>query len=468
MKKFIETDNFLYKYLILELYEKLYRLKKYINTCKKFDRKNSDDRILLLFSNSISIIGDEINELCCELNADLHDNDKFAIILNISKNSKAISKIHEELKNLHSSWILPEIKTFTNEITSGEINSPKDTYIILSDNYTFLERNLGKKFESELKGVYSRLEKPSFLQENHSFIIPKIEFSNPLNWTILVHEAGHLHSDMIKAIRDNPAIMPDNIQSLNEKIIKNWAEEIFCDIYSISILGPAYFISFVSFALLSSLDYGISADSELHPAVVIRASIMIHYLKDNNLLFKSEWGIEDYTDIFYNWLINQSYIYRDRAENTIEGLTKFNRNLRKIIKELDLCKFSINEVESKNIKNLLDKLNKGVPIGSVCIENGSDSKEILKKANLNEMEIRTLKNSVSERGCKIWEILNTGWIYKLEQSCEIGEQIFFGEKYQNESIMKKINRYGEEIDFLDERLLASINTSQIIKIIEQE
>jgi hypothetical protein len=466
MDKLINKENFLYKYLILELFEKLYRLEKYINTCKKYDKKNNDDRILQLFYNAIEIIGNDINnEVCSEITEGINDDEKLAILLKINQNSKAISKIHEELKNLHSSWILPEIKTFTNEITKENIQSQKDIYIILSDNYSFLERNLGKKFETVLKEVYGQSE-TSELKENHSFILPKIEFSNPLNWTIIVLEAGHLQSDTIAKIRNNPIIMPVNIQSFEEKTIKNWAEEIYCDIYAISVLGPAYFISFVSFALISPLDYGISSNSELHPSVILRATIMFNYLIDNNLRFKSEWGIDDYCKIFYNSLINQKTIFNDQPKNNIEGLTTFNRNLRKLIKDLELSEFTIEEADSKRIQGLLDSLKNGIPIGSVCVNNGVDWKELMSKENLEKDDIEKLKNSVSERSCKIWEILNAGWLYKLEHNCVLGEEIFFNAECEHKDIMTKIDKYGEAIDFLDDRLLASINTSQIINIIE--
>lgn len=57
---FINENNTLVKYLILELFEKLYRLKKYITICEKFDRKNNNDKIINLFKESIRIIGIEI------------------------------------------------------------------------------------------------------------------------------------------------------------------------------------------------------------------------------------------------------------------------------------------------------------------------------------------------------------------------------------------------------------------------
>lgn len=466
MESIVESKNFLFKYLTLELFEKLYRLHKYIKTCKIYDKRNNDERIISLFELSIKFIASEVNELCIELSDEISDEEKFAIVLKISQHSKAISKIHEELKNLHSSWILPEIKTFTNEILAESSVVENNIYIILSDHYSFLERNLGKKFDSVLKEVYSKSENASLLPENHSFILPKIEFSNPLNWTIIVHEAGHLQTDIINKLRNNPDILPGKVQILNEKILKNWAEEIYCDVYAISILGPAYFLSFVTFALLSPIDYGIATNSDLHPSVIVRATIMKNYLKDNSLLFK-DGVIKDYTDIFYTCLVNQKGILNDEPKTTIEGLTKFNSNLRKSIKELHLNKFSITEAESNRVKSLLTNLKSGIPIGSVGTSTLSDVSNLIGKADLTPEDIEKLKSSVSERGTTIWEILNTGWVYKLEECCNTGDRIFFDKTCTNDDIMDRIMRYGETIDFLDDRLLASINVSQIIKIIEQ-
>lgn len=461
MEKFSQSKNFIFKYLVLELFEKLYRLNKYIDTCEKFDRKNNTDKIILLFKNSIEIIGREINDLCTEVDSNLSNADKFAYILKISQHSIAIKKIHEELKNLHSSWILPEIKTFSNEILTDKPLLQNEINIILTDNYTFLERNLGKKFKSSLQQVYTTSEFSDVISDNHSFILPKIEFSNPLNWTIIVHEAGHLQESVIENLKNNPDIMPDGIQTHNENIIKNWAEEIFCDIYAISLIGPAYFISFVSYALLSTLTYGIASNSDVHPSVLVRATIMINYLKDNKLEFKGDWGLDDYSKLFYDHLMLQNDILKETPKMSIEGLTKFNRNLRKAIKELSLNNFSIDEADSKRIHHLVTKLREGIPIGSV--RNYFDSND----NDFRSFEgLKILKKRVSERSSTIWEILNAGWIYKIEDSCQKGANIFFSPARKDDAILEKIREYGGVIDYLDDRLLSSINSSQIIKIIE--
>src|ERR1700734_3435653 len=99
MGEFIHTKNFLIKYLILELFEKLYRLKKYIAICETFDKKNNSERIINLFNSSIEIIGEAVNDLCSDVNTTLTDTEKYAYISKISLNSKAIIKMHDELKN---------------------------------------------------------------------------------------------------------------------------------------------------------------------------------------------------------------------------------------------------------------------------------------------------------------------------------------------------------------------------------
>ena len=206
MQRYIPDKNFLIKYLILELFEKLHRMNKYVNTCSKFDRKNNTSKVVALFQDSIDIIGKQVDKLCDNANSDLDENDKFGYIISISTNTKAIMRLHEQLKHLHSSWILPEIKTFANTIIKSNDGLKEDITVILSDNYSFLESNLGKKFTDSLQNVYLEtldLESPKE-RENHSFIVPKIEFSNPLNWTIIAHEAGHLQTSIISSIRTNP------------------------------------------------------------------------------------------------------------------------------------------------------------------------------------------------------------------------------------------------------------------------
>ena len=260
--------------------------------------------------------------------------------------------------------------------------------------------------------------------------------------------------------------MPDDIEAINEELIRNWAEEIYCDLYATSFIGPAYFISFITFALISFLDYGIASHSDKHPSVILRASIILDYLRDNEIVFNSTWGINDYCKVFEECLVNQYSIFKDEPEKSIKA-TKFNMNLRKQIKELKLANFKITESDSIRIRKLVSSLSQGIPIGSICDSDTESILEMLNENNLNIEKLNYLKESVSERSCKLWEILNAGWIYKLEYLYNEATSIFFGSESGNRSFNEKTSNYGKLIDILDERLLSSINTSEIIKIIEQ-
>ena len=111
----------------------------------------------------------------------------------------------------------------------------------------------------------------------------------------------------------------------------------------------------------------------------------------------------------------------------------------KIIKDLNLNKFQIDKSNSIRINSLLSNLQNGIPIGSVLKNNNNNWEELLIKDILNNEDLQLLKDSITERSCDIWEILNTGWIFKLENNFLKGELIFFSEKSSDKRIMDKIN-----------------------------
>lgn len=459
--------EFLENYLIIELFEKVIRIRKFIETAYQQEKKETDRHLLELYNKALSFISSKLINFRQHLPAKKDDGTIFDNMLYISQNFRAIENIHQDLKNISSIKLIPEINTFLFDIDQKE-EKLNEFNLVLTDNYSFKERNLGKKILHDLEESYQ--SKPE-LGNTHSFILPKIEFSNPLNWSILVHEYGHVVSSnefetyLAKLQEKSVVLKPSEQQN-----IKNWVEEMFCDAFAAKILGPAYLVSFLSFNLLNSFDC--SLDSNSHPSVYLRAENIKSFLHKNKADFSNDTEITNYGELFIDIMVNNDSSFNMYPLDTMEiGVNKtiILRTFREYI--LEKKEMVVNDTcNNKNIyilKLLLKKLKLGQPIGTIRDELDEMVVKLISKKieELDESDINLMKISSTERPTSHWEILNAGWIYKIEKIQSEFINLFFS-NYERD-IEDKLIEYSRFINKLDDLLLHSISTSQIIKSIER-
>jgi hypothetical protein len=448
--------NFLVKYLVVELYEKIFRIKKFIKTAYDEEKRESDRQLKELYDKALLFLENEINNFCMNLPEAEDAGSAFDNMLFISNSYNAIINIHKDLKNISSISVLPETKTFIYEIDILE-KKLNEINLILTDNYSFKERNLGKKLFNDLSNSFG---KQPDIDSTHSFILPKIEFSNPLNWSILVHEYGHLvATDKIDIFIEMLLDTGIKLKPLEEKMMRNWAEEMYCDVFAAKIIGPAYLISLLSFCLLNSFDC--SKHSESHPSVFLRAENIKSFLRRNNADFSNDESIENFGIILNDLMINVDALcneYKSDYQDFPIHKTLILRVFRDFIKKQNIEISPINS--NKNIatlEQLISNLTNDIPIGSI-------KKQFINDDDYKKLELKKIKELSVERPTTHWEMLNTGWIYKIQNIEDNGFEIFFNDF--DENVEHKIDKYGYYIDKLDEYLLHSISTSQIIKSIE--
>lgn len=462
-----QNIEFLENYLIIELFEKIIRIRKFIKTAYEQDKKETDRQLLELYNKALSFIANKLIKFRQYLPEKRDDGTIFDNMLYISQNFRAIENIHQDLKNISSIKLVPEINTFLFDIDQKE-EKLLDFNIVLTDNYSFKERNLGKKILHDLEESYQ--SKPE-LGNTHSFVLPKIEFSNPLNWSILVHEYGHIVStNESESYLTKLYAKGVELNSYEEQNIKNWVEEMFCDVFAAKLLGPAYLVSFLSYNLLSSFDCSLNSNS--HPSVYLRAENIKSFLHRNNADFSNDPDITNYGELFNDIMINIDSSFNVYPIDSMEiGINKTSilRTFRDyILEKEELSVTGTNNNENVHtIKLLLNKLEQGQPIGTIRGELDDNIMKLLSKKldKLDENEIKSMKNSSIERPTSHWEILNAGWIYKIEKIKNEFVNLFFS-NYEI-SIEEKLEDYSVYIDKLDDLLLHSISTSQIIKLIER-
>lgn len=460
------------KYVTLELIEKIIRLQNYINKHSYNNRKNSNEAVIKIFEKAISSLLINLEKLIKEIN----ELDKestpieiYSVQRGLSTCYSAIKDLHKELHVLNTDWLKLETYTFVEQIYKKHINGneSQDLNVILSDDYTFVETNMDTRFERIMQSFFDT-QNSYAPEDSPTVIIPKIEYSNPLNWTILVHELGHLDTKKIKKLCESPELFPEGLNIGEKDKLTNWAEEIYCDILAIDIIGPAYFLSLASHALLQSLITGLEVSTNHHPPFAMRLALLHAYIDKNsqNLLTKLPTGEKDSIHSFiYDMtsIINENVKQiTDPTENEplIENLMDYYFYLNEELVE----KGTINK-EIGSIFELVEKLRIKVPIGGYRSTNGD--KNLLKQLNkkgLTTEEFSVIRNSLSERNTELWEIINAGWLFKMNEFIPFGLKLFFDNSTKN--IHEKLNDYREKLDLLDDRLLVSIETSKLIDIIE--
>src|ERR1035437_5051656 len=104
-----------FKYIILELLEKVYRLKCFISNHKIAQTSNSNENVVLLFHHSLTEILKHLDSVISEVN-DSTRIETFTIQRKLASSYEAIINLHSQLKYLHSEWLRPETYTFVKHI----------------------------------------------------------------------------------------------------------------------------------------------------------------------------------------------------------------------------------------------------------------------------------------------------------------------------------------------------------------
>ena len=463
--------NTTFKYITLELIEKIIRLKSYINKHSSNNRKNSNDAVIQIFEKAISSLLKNIEIIISDIN-DIKDettnNELYSIQRKLSTCYSAIKDLHSELHILNTDWLKLETYTFVEQIYNEHINGNNNEKInvILSDDYTFVETNMDNRFKDIMHSFYGTQDsyKP---EDSPTVIMPKIEYSNPLNWTILVHELGHVDSKNIKKLCENPLLYPKDISLNEKKLLSNWAEEIYCDIKAIDIIGPAYFLSLASYALNESLITGFGIYRKSHPPFAMRLALLHSYIDKNsqNLESKLPNGSKGslHTFIYYMTSVINENIKQIKdlsgKEPSINDLNAYHQFLsEELIKEGKVNK------DIGSILKLVENLKKKIPIGGYRSTVGDKSKLESLKKDIKDDVFCEIRDSLTDRKAELWEIINAGWVFKMSKNIPFGFKLFFDD--DTKDIEEKLDGFSEKIELLDDRLLVSIETSKLIDIIE--
>ena len=385
-------------------------------------------------------------------------------------------QLHEQLQLIYGEWVRPETHTFLNEVLEFFPFERKQSKIniVLTNDYMFFESNLTWLFSSILNNNDIA---PHFAEENPTVFLPKIDYDNPLNWTILAHECGHTDLKGIEKLLSNPKLISTEIIGSNKIIFENWVEEIYCDLIATKTLGPAYLASFCTFILLISGIEGNEISNETHPSNVLRINLIQEYLESRNIkiplndkfLFE---GNSDFEFLLLNFMVenynetSRKYLNPDSFHDSPNiDTTLLLDTISEEVDDIINFNFILTKENFKRIDSLKERLPKGITIASFQdVEKLKEAQKKYPKEKVKIDDLNEAKESLQEKRAKLWEIINSGWINKIENIIPNAIQLFF--ENEDYSFTKKMEILNNELEKNDGILLKSIESSEIFKIME--
>ena len=471
-------ENYVEKLLCIEVLEKISRLKKYLLSHHP-SSKTEGKEVVGIFMKSLKATQDNFQNVITYLGkaAPLNYSEKASVLRRISMAFATIVNLHDQLQLVYGSWVRPETHTFIKEVLDffPPERKPQKVNIVLTNKYNFLEGNLTWLFDSILRrNNYISI---NFMEETPTIFLPKLDYNNPLNWAILAHECGHTDTKGIESLLNNSQIITEDI---DKEYVKYWAEEIYCDLIASKVLGPAYLASFCTYALLVSGIEGNEIHCRTHPASTLRISIIYEYLNNKGIevpLTNELLDCKDVASYYFTMLEEHNKVSRkylnsyssllSNSESFPVDLTEFVDIISEQVDDIVKLDMSLNHKDFIRIKILKERLSDGITIASYQeLDKLESAKKNYPKKDVQLEHLNTAKSALQETRTKLWEILNAGWLNKIEFIIPNAIDLFFSNKF-NKNFNEKLELYINELETYDRVLLKSIESSEIFKIMEE-
>ncbi len=468
-------ENQIEKILCIEVLEKISRMRRYLFSHYS-STKTEGKEVVGLFLNALNAIQGNLESLIKYIKStdSFNPYEKATVSRRISNAFLTFIQLHEQLQLIYGEWVRPETHTFISEILEFFPSERKQSKIniVLTNDYMFFESNLTWLFSAILNNNDIA---PQFAEENPTVFLPKIDYDNPLNWTILAHECGHTDAKGIEKLLSNPKLLSTEITGSNKIIFENWVEEIYCDLIATKTLGPAYLASFCTFILLISGIEGNEMSNKSHPSNVLRINLIQEYLESRNIKIPLNTSFGENSDLssYYYFMVenynetSRKYLNPDSFQDSPNiDTTILLDTISEEVDDIINFNFTLTKEDFKRIDSLKERLSKGITIAS--FQDVEKLREAQKKYPKEKIELRDLneaKESLQEKRAKLWEIINTGWINKIENIIPKAIHLFF--ENEDYSFTEKMEMLNNELEKNDGILLKSIESSEIFKIMEE-
>ncbi len=470
--------------LLADSLEKIIRMERYLNDVI-LHASEDDIKIVEFYKDVLEAIKNELEEPANLLKkyhkSKINDNTSVTFIRKCLNISIAVRIFHEEFFSY-----LPILKTrsetyiFLKNLLQQIIQIKTEPAIVLTDIYNYEERNITQSLKEK------NIIKDGKIAEQIIIGLPKTEKDNPLMWTILVHEIGHdlaenylnISSRVIKE-----GIIDKKIDYSHQTILKNWAKEIISDILSIRVIGPSYLYSFIFYNLLIS---DLDAFSNTHPSPNCRIEIMLSALEQEKFELKQVKSL--YYIIRQRQKKSKSFIsVADSCSECgakIDPISEIEEIKKEFYQLVSLSIKIIDEIKIKeytpdnlvNCEKLVDNLNNSIPISSSRKMNNKKLNDSLKIFTAQRFfgllddknkNIYSLLEQFEEKPNSISDIINAGWLHKINNSYSEFIKLFFeNDEIGNHTFDEKYENYKKFLNQNDELLLKSFEIADMHLLLE--
>ncbi len=460
--------------LLADSLEKIIRMEVYLNDVVL---QASDDEIKIVefYKNVLKTIKyqleNSVDLLKTYHGGKINEEISTTCIKNCLNVSFAIRIFHDEfLLYLPSLKTRTETYTFLKNLLQEIIEIKTEPAIVLTDIYNYEERNISQSLKE--KGIIK-----GEIQEQIIIGLPKTEKDNPLMWTILVHEIGHALAENYLNISNRiikEGITDKKIDYSHQTILINWIKEIISDLLSIRVMGPSYVFSFILYNLLIS---DLDEFSITHPSPKDRISIMMSILEKKGfdlIHIKNLYDIICQRQRQTKNLISVADFCPECGKkiDPIPDIEKIKEEFCQlvefsidIINEIDIREFTPDEAVSGN--KLAQNLNIFIPISSSKKMNDNDLKKLYSSFNKETDDIYTLLENFEEKPNSVSNIINAGWLHKINNSYSKFIILFFENNDEtNNTFDKKFENYKKSLIQNDELLLKSLEIADMHLLFE--
>jgi len=485
--------------LLVEAVEKVWRLQNFVENCRYLST-GPEARLAEVFSDQVAEMLDSLRariELMT-LSPKQPSGPDFTVSVRktVSETLKKLSLVHIVLRYLHPLEPRPETAAFMSAVCNSttregdeQVIEPKIT-LTLFNEYNFGEVDVPAWLRTEYKkrGLVS----PSLRgREAVVCVLPLIERANPLTWVLLVHELGHA----IEAKYSIANNLCGNYVASGRVFgtFRDWIRELCADLIAVRLMGPAYLAAYASFTAFSE---SFRRSSLTHPPQDLRLWMMYSTLTGsgangmdlNDGLIDYHWSrvsdrMRDEASP-YGGAGAQAIMIEDHNVQTrcprcgslvnleLPVAISVEELRREIWRQLDslLRPFEGGTLEKSRV--LIETLKHLVPIGSSTQE----AVGALREKVIAERAARPEKSDEAERrdaALKLLsmlkefpstpaEIINAGWIYKMEMWEDAKfDAILSGPR----AFQDKMKDYGREMEIFDALLYRSLATAQIHRVL---
>lgn len=355
--------------------------------------------------------------------------------------SEEFQKTHRTLRWFSEPWPDAELFQFLSQVfkerglrTRFEELNPS---IVFHDVYNFLTYDIGYMQHSVNRA------------ELDAWALPKAESSNPLLWTVLVHEVAHdLYKDpqIYNYLRERLELFPKDeskgLSLLNR--LHLWSRELNADLLSFYVLGPAYLYSLIYFSVffvrndlrtpflteranIEIFEKGSKDTASLHPPPRERIQLLLYEMESLNLTDSDEYEI--YKSLFEARceFDNADNFYEDKDSEKIALTPALLKQLWNVLKSMqsDLHPHGValGQRDLTNVRSLFKRLDARE---LACSLPSPDSTLALAyvEETLPNIQPSTPKQSrpkisrqealkqLNEEPARMIDIINAGWMLK--------------------------------------------------------